>query len=145
MDISFDTNNLEISEVYKGLLEKPSSNNLEIDEEVVFYHINHGTLGKQVCCMKFGFINPKPTDKIFTFLLCRDASQRVFKCIVEVIIKFSTSSRVFLCSADIMENALQSDVNILIKNDDFLPFVSSNKFRVNHVRRKMNKTELVQE
>lgn len=95
--------------------------------------------------MKFGFINPKPTDKIFTFLLCRDASQRASKCIVEVIIKFSTSSRVFLCSADIMENALQSDVNILIKNDDFLPFVSSNKFRVNHVRRKMNKTELVQE
>ena len=48
MDISFDTNNLEISEVYKGLLEKPSSNSLEIDEEVVFYHINHSTLGKQV-------------------------------------------------------------------------------------------------
>ena len=129
MDISFDTNNLEISEVYKGLLEKPSSNSLEIDEEVVFYHINHSTLGKQVCCMKFGFINPKPTDKIFTFLLCRDASQHASKCIVEVIIKFSTSSRMFLCSADVTENALKSDVNILIKMMIFYPLCLQTNFK----------------
>ena len=35
-------------------------------------------------------------------------------------IKLSTTSRAFLYSADVMETVLPSDVNISVKNDDYL-------------------------
>ena len=81
---------------------------VEIEEEVVFDPINQDNLDEQVCCMKYGFVNPKLTGKIFTCLLCKDC-QLAFKCAVEVMIKQSASSRMFLQPADIIEKVLPSD------------------------------------
>ena len=76
------------------MLERSSSNNLEIDEKVVFDSINRDTFDEQVCCMK-------PTGKTYTCLLCKDG-QFASKCVVERLIKLSTSSRMFLCSVDLL-------------------------------------------
>lgn len=134
---------MEIPKVDKGLLERSSSNRIKIYEKLGFNSINCNTIYGQVYCMKCGFSNPKPTGKICTCLLCKDC-QHTSICVVEVMMKLSDSSRVLLCVVDIMENYLPSDVSIPVKND-FLLVVLSNKFRVTHVKIKVNKIELAKE
>ena len=65
-------------------------------------------------------IEKKKNNKTYWILDCQFAST----CVVEVIIKLSTSSKVFLCSAEvIIENVLPSHANISVRSDDLLLFV----------------------
>ena len=124
---------MEIPKVDKGLLERSSSNRIKIYEKLGFNSINHITIYGQMCCMKCGFSNPKPTGKICTCLLCKDCQTCIQMCSRSNNETECDSSRVLLCVADIMVSDLPSDVSISVKND-FLLVGLSNKFRVTYVK-----------
>ena len=109
-------------------------------EIVIVDNIDNNSLLEHISCFKCSASFVKTDKKLVTCTNCGGV-QLSKTCVSKNVLKLSKSSNTYICNWDILSEILLSDITIG-QNEDFILYMLSNKFVINHVNNEIHSIEL---
>ena len=109
-------------------------------EIVIFDNIDNISLLEHISCFKCSASFVKTDKKLVTCTNCGGV-QLSKTCVSKNVLKLSKSSNTYICNWNILSEILPSDITIG-QNEDFILYMLSNKFVINHVNNEIHSIEL---
>ena len=109
-------------------------------ETVIFDNIDNNSLLEHISCFKCSACFVKTDKKVLNCTSCGGV-QLSKTCVSKNVLKLSKSSNTYICNWDILSDILPSDITSR-QNEDFILYILSNKFIVNHVNNEIHSIKL---